>query len=279
MKKTKIVIAGLLLTGLISAGCGKGSESTGATNTAGGSKTEYEGTGYTVTTVEEKEKVSSYDTTTVTEKETQAAENTATATEAEPPSTENTEKNAGQVDYMILVNKEHAMPENWTDIIELKKTRDVDGDTVQVESTTYKAYLILRDALAAEGIDIQIGSAYRSIEEQQGLVDYYMREKGEDYVKQYVAVPGYSEHNTGLAIDLCIPGAPISDEALFNKTWARVHSVLADYGFILRYPLGKSDVTGYSYEYWHIRYIGNIAIAKDIAQKGITLEEYLSNSF
>ena len=95
-----------------------------------------------------------------------------------------------------------------------------------------------------------------------------------------VAVPGYSEHHTGLALDLYlnINGKDVyenEDMVKYPEVWAKIHKKLADYGFILRYLEGKEDITGYSYEPWHIRYIDNVDAAKEIAERGITLEEYL----
>ncbi len=104
---------------------------------------------------------------------------------------------------------------------------------------------------------------------------------GEDYVKTYVAVPGYSEHHTGLAIDVCLDiyGKRVNDndemiaqKEIFEKIWAH----LADYGFILRYPEGKEDITDYGFEPWHFRYIDDVEAAKEIMEKGITFEEYLN---
>ena len=124
---------------------------------------------------------------------------------------------------------------------------------------------------------------YRSVKEQQKLWDEWSVEKGIDYVTNYVAVPGYSEHHTGLAVDIClkIDGELVyeNDDMLKEEEiFAKIHEKLADYGFILRYLKGKDDFTGYSYEPWHLRYVGSVKVAKEIAEKGITLEEYLDST-
>jgi D-alanyl-D-alanine carboxypeptidase len=103
---------------------------------------------------------------------------------------------------------------------------------------------------------------------------------GEEYTKNTVAVPGYSEHHTGLALDLyfILDGTTVyynEDLVRYPEVWAKIHAKLADYGFILRYLEGKEDITGYSYEPWHIRYIDDVALAKEITARGITLEEYI----
>ncbi len=103
---------------------------------------------------------------------------------------------------------------------------------------------------------------------------------GEEYAKSIVAKPGVSEHHTGLALDLylIVDGKDITqneDLVQHSEIWAKIHAHLADYGFILRYLEGKESITGYSYEPWHIRYLDDAKIAREIMQKGITFEEYL----
>ena len=130
-----------------------------------------------------------------------------------------------------------------------------------------------------EGIDIELDSTYRSVKAQEELWEEFEQIYGRDYCEKYVAVPGFSEHHTGLAIDVCLikDGKVIddNDEMIAEKEiFAKVHSYLADYGFILRYMEGKESITGYSYEPWHIRYVGK-QVAKEIKRRNITLEEYL----
>ncbi len=154
------------------------------------------------------------------------------------------------------------------------------GDDIEVERAAYDAYLELKDDLAKDGVFIDLDSARRSIAAQQDIVVRFTEKYGEDYVKRYVAVPGYSEHHTGLALDLYlnIDGEDVylnEDMVQHPEIWAKIHAKLADHGFILRYLEGKEDITGYSYEPWHIRYVGDVSVAKEIMEKGITLEEYL----
>ena len=95
-----------------------------------------------------------------------------------------------------------------------------------------------------------------------------------------MAVPGYSEHHTGLAVDIClIKGDEViieNDDMLAEtEIFAKIHAIMPEYGFILRYPPGKEDITGYSYEPWHLRFVG-VPAAKEITNLGMTLEEYLA---
>ena len=189
--------------------------------------------------------------------------------------TENTD-----YDYMILVNKTHKLPDDWESKVVLEEAENIYGETFLVEKKALKSFLALREELLEEGIDIELDSTYRSVAEQQELWDDWTVEYGEDYVKKYVAVPGYSEHHTGLAIDVCLEkdGVRIDDNddmIAEVEIFAEVHKHLADHGFILRYPEGKEDITGYSYEPWHFRYIDDPEIAGEIMEKGITFEEYL----
>ena len=106
-----------------------------------------------------------------------------------------------------------------------------------------------------------------------------MEKYGEEYTVSHVAVPGYSEHHTGLALDLflIVDGQIMyenEDLEKYPEIWAKIHELAPDYGFILRYPEGKEDITGYSYEPWHLRYVG-ADLAKVITEEGLTLEEYI----
>lgn len=197
---------------------------------------------------------------------------------SEEPAEEAEEASSG-IDYMVLVNKENPLPDQWEEQVELVTLTNSVGDEVQVEKTAYEAYEKLAAEMEKEGVHTELDSAFRSTAAQQEIVDDFTKKYGEDYVKKYVAVPGYSEHHTGLALDLylIVDGKTMyENEDLVKCTdeWEKIHAKLADYGFILRYLEGKEDITGYNYEPWHIRYVG-VDAAKEITEKGITLEEYL----
>lgn len=186
------------------------------------------------------------------------------------------------IDYMVLVNKQNPLPETWEENLEIVHITNSLGDDVEVEQKAYESYLDLKTALAEEDVLVDLDSAYRSVAEQQRIVEDFTAQYGEDYVKQYVAVPGYSEHHTGLALDLYlnIDGKDVfmnEDMVQYPEIWAMIHEKLPEYGFILRYLDGKEEITGYAYEPWHIRYLGDPEIAKEITEKGLTLEEYLES--
>lgn len=187
---------------------------------------------------------------------------------------------ASGIDYMALVNKLHALPDGWEDALETEHFTNTVGDDVEVEKKAYEAYLRLKDDLAKEGISVDLDSARRSIAEQQRIMDDFIEKYGKDYAFKTVAQPGYSEHHTGLALDLylIIDGKDVvenEDMIQYPEIWEKIHAKLADYGFILRYLDGQEHLTGYGYEPWHIRYLDDVDVAKEIMEKGITLEEYL----
>ena len=187
--------------------------------------------------------------------------------------------------YLILVNKTHALPEAWDKIVNIDTVENSLGEELQIERKTYEAYSSLRDELLEEGVQIELDSVYRSVEEQQEIWDAWSAdpEKGEEYCKKYLAVPGYSEHHTGLAVDIFImkDGEEIreNDDMIADvDDFAQIHNLLAKHGFILRYPKGKDYITGYAYEPWHLRYINDPELAKKLTSQGLTLEEYLGET-
>ena len=191
------------------------------------------------------------------------------------------------IDYLALVNKLNPLPEGWEDALETVTITNSVGDEVEVEKKAYDAYLLMKnDFEENDGIYLELDSARRSVAEQQRIMDDFTEKYGADYAAKTVATPGYSEHHTGLALDLYFKLK--DDDGSFTDVyynedmvqypgiWEKIHSKLADYGFILRYLEDKEYITGYSYEPWHIRYVDSVDIAKEIMSKsGMTLEVYL----
>ena len=184
------------------------------------------------------------------------------------------------INYLVLVNKLNPLPEDWEANLKTEHFTNTENYDVEVEIKAYKEYLELKKELEAEGIYVDLDSARRSVEQQQQIMDEFTRDYGADYAAKVVAKPGYSEHHTGLALDLylIIDGVDIvENEDLLQhpEIWEKIHEKLAEHGFILRYLEGKEHITGYAYEPWHIRYINDKEKAKEIMDKGITLESYL----
>ena len=185
------------------------------------------------------------------------------------------------IDYLALVNKQNRLPEGWDEALETVHLTNSIGDDVEVEKKAFDAYEQLRKDLEQnDGIFLELDSARRTAAQQQDIWDRYMVKYGKDYTLKTVAPVWYSEHHTGIALDLYfrMDGKDVyynEDMVQHPDVWEKVHAKLADYGFILRYPEGKEHITGYGYEPWHIRYVDSVDVARDIMRRGITLEEYL----
>ena len=191
-------------------------------------------------------------------------------------------------DYLVLVNKYSQLPDDWENNVELVTTKNAWDEEIKVEKEAFEQFKKLKKEVDKDleefNTTIELDSTYRSVNGQQELWDTWSKdpEKGIDYVRKFVAVPGYSEHHTGLAIDICLKkdGKLIydNDEMIAEREiFSKVHAKLSKYGFILRYLEGRDEITGYAYEPWHLRYIGDEKIAKEIMDKDITFEEYLGN--
>ena len=142
------------------------------------------------------------------------------------------------------------------------------------------------DAMRAEGLSPLICSSYRTNKKQQRLYSNevsnylargYSQANAEIEARKWVAVPGTSEHQTGLAVDIVDTNYQLLDEKQEDtpvQKWLIKNSY--KYGFILRYPSDKSNITGINYEPWHYRYVGK-EVAKEIYERGICFEEYLDS--
>lgn len=135
---------------------------------------------------------------------------------------------------------------------------------------TQAAFNEMQKAAAKEGLSLTIKSGFRSYSLQQTLYNNYVSRDGKAAADRYSARPGYSEHQTGLALD--INKASDSFTNTPEAKWLAAHC--AEYGFILRYPEGKENETGYMYESWHVRYLGK-ELAQQVTASGKTLEAYL----
>ena len=182
-------------------------------------------------------------------------------------------------DYLVLVNKYSQLPDDWEKNVELVDAKNAWDEDIQIEKNAYKQYKALKKELKEDGVEIVLDSVYRSVKEQQNLWDEWSAdpEKGIDYVRKFVAVPGYSEHHTGLAIDIGLIFDKKEEEEenikIRENLYQEIHKHLSKFGFILRYPKDKEKITGYNYESWHFRYVGQEA-AKKIHEEQITYDEY-----
>ena len=173
---------------------------------------------------------------------------------------------------LIVVNRWNELPEDYSvELTELSNGQKVD-------SRIYPYLQEMFDAARAEGIYPIVREGYRTAEEQQEILDDkiqtyinqgYSQVKAEKTAKEWVALPGTSEHQLGIAVDINADKSKCSNEDVYG--WLAENAY--KYGFVLRYPPEKQKITGTSYEPWHYRYVGEEA-AKEIYERGICLEEY-----
>lgn len=160
------------------------------------------------------------------------------------------------VNGILIANKTYSLPSNYAP-----------GRILPDAQAAFDA--MAADA-AKQNIRLSIVSGFRSYEYQRTLYNNYVARDGQKAADTYSARPGYSEHQTGLAMD--INNASSSFNNTKEAKWIADNCV--KYGFILRYPKGKENITGYQYESWHVRYLGK-ELAKEVADSGLTLEEFL----
>ena len=181
--------------------------------------------------------------------------------------TSKTHNNPASID--VVVNKKHCM----------NPVKFIPGDLVSIgngyllSAKAADAFNQMFTAATAAGQGFTVTSSYRSYNDQVSTYAYWVNTSGAAGADTYSARPGYSEHQTGLVIDVAGGGRGLSDFAGTTQyQWLLAHA--ADYGFIQRYYAGYESITGYSAEEWHYRYVG-VAVAKDMQARGIkTLEQY-----
>ena len=180
--------------------------------------------------------------------------------------------------YLLLANAENPLPQDWS-----IQTEEVQNG-YEMDKRAAPAMREMIQAAKEDGVELMLCSAYRSIEKQQQLFDRsqqaYMAQgmsEEEAYAKTATetAIPGTSEHQTGLAADIVTPTYQMLDAGFADTPagqWLSEHAT--EYGFVLRYPQDKQEVTGIIYESWHYRFIGKTH-AKLMKESGLCLEEYL----
>ena len=171
---------------------------------------------------------------------------------------------------LVIVNKFYHLKEDYTptDLVTLSGQYNKSVNN-KMRKEAAEAFMKMVDAASLGNITLYNMSAFRSYDYQDNLYSRYIKMDGKEAADKYSARPGYSEHQSGLCSDL----NEISDsfEGTDEAIWLKNNAY--KYGFILRFPKGKEDITGYKYEPWHYRYVG-VDAAKIIYEDDITLEEY-----
>jgi LAS superfamily LD-carboxypeptidase LdcB len=156
---------------------------------------------------------------------------------------------------ILVVNKKYGLPKTYNP-----------GENKEAKNALSK----MQADASALGLSLKLISGFRTYSYQAGLYNRYVQKDGQAKADTYSARPGHSEHQTGLAFDVGQLKDSFGDTP--SGKWLAQNCHL--YGFIIRYPKGKSHITGYKYEPWHIRYLG-IDVATKVKESGLTLEEYL----
>ena len=178
-------------------------------------------------------------------------------------------------DKMVLVNKNNILPSSYvpSDLAILPLT--VSNKNKYMVKEARDAFVKLSNAARKENYTIIAVSTYRDYMYQRNLYEYYVKSKGQHYADNCSARPGHSEHQTGLAVD--VMGSNYDYDLFIEaKEYEWMKNNAHKYGFILRYPSGKEEITGFKFEPWHYRYVG-IDMATLLYEKNITMEEYYEN--
>lgn len=159
------------------------------------------------------------------------------------------------VNGILIANKTYALPSTYA--------------PGGLDKTVSAAFEKMKADAAKEGLTLWIASGYRSYDYQKNLYNNYVKRDGKEKADTYSARAGHSEHQTGLCFDL----NQVNDSFAATPESAWVNEHAHEYGFIIRYPKGKENITGYKYEPWHLRYLG-VDLATSVHNSGLCLEEY-----
>ena len=159
------------------------------------------------------------------------------------------------INGVLIANKSYSLPADFAP---------------GLDSTCYNQFCKLSSAAAQEGLTIYLSSGFRSYDYQAQIYNNYCARDGQAAADRFSARPGYSEHQTGMVIDVNWPGDSFNGTPEAEWMAENAHR----FGFVIRFPQDTEEVTGYKYESWHIRYVGK-DVAKYIYDNGLVLEEYL----
>lgn len=165
-----------------------------------------------------------------------------------------------------------------SDLIEVDIPHGDSDEVIRLEERTAEQLKKLFARASADGVDLMVSSAYRSVSDQTKLYQAFVQKQGQQLANQYVAKPGTSEHHSGLAVDVTDASSVCATDSdrcnLSPSTAGLLAEIAPDYGFVIRYPSGKQPVTGTAYEPWHLRYVG-VALARQLTMSNLTLDEFI----
>ena len=175
-------------------------------------------------------------------------------------------------DDYVLVNKHRQLSSSYVpdDLVTIDEEYVKADGKIEIERNVAKAFYDMAEAASDDGMELMVSSGYRSYEDQEEIVNTYLELYGQNYVDNYVAKPGFSEHQTAMSLDVASKSV---DTFVNSDEYVWMMDNAYKYGFILRYPRSKEDITGYKCEAWHYRYVGK-EIAEYIHDNNITYDEY-----
>lgn len=179
---------------------------------------------------------------------------------------------ATYVDGLLIVNKTYALPLGYEPKDTRSSTKDVTKHCAScINNVAYEAWNVMKADALAVGINLWIQSGYRPYQLQESLYNGYVERSGKEEADTFSARPGYSEHQTGQCFDINNPSRNFNG----TKEAKWIAENCYKYGYIIRYPEGKADETGYMYESWHVRYVGT-DLSYKLYNNGdwITMEDY-----
>ena len=185
----------------------------------------------------------------------------------------NTKKTDLEKNELMLTNKFYSLDNSYNsdNMVSISNQYSY-GNNQMLTKTTFDAFLNMFKAAKKENLTLIINSSFRSYEDQEKIYNNYKDKHGEEYANKIAAKAGFSEHQTGMAIDIQTYGSSASTFEQFDEfKWLQKNA--HNYGFILRYPKDKEYLTGYEYESWHYRYVG-VEVATYIYENNITFDEY-----
>lgn len=175
-------------------------------------------------------------------------------------------------DDYVLVNKHRQLSSRYVpdDLVTIDDEYVKAYEDIEIERNVAEAFYEMAEDASKEGLSLTVSSGYRSYKDQEEITNTYLELYGQNYVDNYVAKPGFSEHQTAMSLDIA---SETVDTFVNSDEYAWMMDNAYKYGFILRYPKSKEDITGYKCEAWHYRYVGK-KIAKYIKENNITYDEY-----
>ena len=185
-------------------------------------------------------------------------------------------------DLNTIVNKYYQLDENYepSDLVEINTNAGTYGSPYSkhtARKVVYDDFQALKKACANKGFELYVASGYRSTAWQKEIYNHMVETYSVERADETCSRPGHSEHTTGLGLDIALDQYKFEEvEKHPQYTWFL--SQLSHYGFILRYPKDTENLTGYSYEAWHIRYVGK-ELAQKIEKSGLTFDEYYARNY